>query len=175
MNQNENEILAQNNMRLEKADFIEFQKAVRKKTAKIAFFVVIAAAVIIYIVVGISAWKKIDIRGAERDVLLVTVCLLLSIFMYMVFPLWLGKTRYQQYCTIHSSRGKMVFYADRLETVVGEEAIQKLYYADIRRTVQSENLLIIEFANKVYAIIRKDGFTEGDAENVLGILEKRRD
>ena len=64
----------------------------------------------------------------------------------------------------------MTFYLDRLGTMVGEETVQTLFYTNIKRTVQTDNLYIIEFSNKVYAIVRKDGFSEGCLEAVQNQL-----
>jgi len=162
---NHPDILAVNNLLLRKSDFIEFEKAKRKKSVKAAFFIVIACVTVIYAAAVMSDRLKIHpVSGAI--LILMTFCLIVSIFMYAVFPHWLGKIRYQQYCMTHSSTGRMIFYLDRLGTMVGEETIQTLFYKDIKRIVQTDNLYMMEFSNKVYAIVRKDGFTEGCLEDV---------
>lgn len=166
---NNNDILAVNNLLLCKSNFIEFEKAIRKKSVKVAFIIVITCVAIIYAAAIVSALQKIHIVSGTL-LILITFCLIISIFTYVVFPHWLGKIRYKQYCMTHNSIGRMVFYLDRLGTMVSEETVQTLFYKDIKRIIQTDNLYIMEFSNKVYAIVRKDGFSEGCLEAVQNRL-----
>ncbi|MEA4974046.1 hypothetical protein SDC9_84370 [bioreactor metagenome] len=166
---NNDDIIAVNNMLLCKSDFIEFEEAVRKKSAKAAFAIVITCVAVIYAAAIVSALKKIHIVSGSL-LILITFCLIISIFIYVVFPHWLGTIRYKQYCMTHNSTGRMVFYLNRLGTMVGEETVQTLFYKDIKRIVQTDNLYIIEFSNKVYTFVRIDGFSEGCLEAVQNQL-----
>lgn len=169
---NHNDVLAVNNLSLGKSDFIEFEKAIRKKSGKVTFTIVIICVAVIYAAAAVSALLKTHIVS-EGLLILMTFCLLISISAYVVFPLWLGKVRYKQYCMTHNSTGRMIFYSDRLGTMVGEETVQTLFYTEIKRIVQTDNLFIMEFSNKVYSFVRKDGFTEGCLEAVQNrLLEK---
>jgi len=163
------DILAVNNLLLCKSDFIEFEKAIRKRSAKTAFIIVIICVAVIDAAAIVSALLKIHLVS-EALLILMAFCLIISIFTYVMFPHWLGGIRYKQYCMTHNSTGRMTFYLDRLGTMVGEETVQTLFYTNIKRTVQTDNLYIIEFSNKVYAIVRKDGFSEGCLEAVQNQL-----
>lgn len=169
---NNNDILAVNNLLLYKSDFIEFEKAVRKKSVKVAFIIIITCAAVIYVAAIASALLKIHIVSGAL-LILMAFCLIISIFMYVVFPHWLGRIRYKQYCMTHNSTGRMIFYLDRLGTMVGEEIVQTLFYTDIKRIVQTDNLYIMEFSNKVYAVVRRDGFSEGCLEAVQKRLQDK--
>nr|WP_319489237.1 YcxB family protein [uncultured Caproiciproducens sp.] len=169
---NNNDIIAINNLSLGKSDFIEFEKAIRKRSAKVAFVIVVICVAVIYVAAIASALLKTHIVSGAL-LILIAFCLIISILMYVVFPHWLGGIRYKQYCMTHNSTGRMIFYLDRLGTMVGEEAVQTLFYTDIKRIVQTDNLFIMEFSNKVYSIVRKDGFSEGCLEAVQNrLLEK---
>lgn len=169
---NDNDVLAVNNLSLGKSDFIEFEKAIRKKSAKVTFIIVIICVAVIYAAAIVSALLKTHIVS-DALLTLMTFCLIISISVYVVFPHWLGGIRYKQYCMTHNSTGRMIFYLDRLGTMVGEETVQTLFYTDIKRIVQTDNLFIMECSNKVYSFVRKDGFTEGCLEAVQNrLLEK---
>jgi hypothetical protein len=45
---NDNDVLAVNNLSLGKSDFIEFEKAIRKKSVKVTFIIVIICVPVIY-------------------------------------------------------------------------------------------------------------------------------
>lgn len=169
---NNNDILAVNTGLLCKADFIEFEKAIRNKSVKIAFIVVITCVAVIYAAAIASALLKIHIVS-EALLLLMAFCLVVSIFLYVVFPHWLGRIRYKQYCMTHNSTGRTVFYLDSLGTMVGKETVQTLFYTDIKRIIQTGSLYIMEFSTKVYAIVRKDGFSEGGLEAVQNQLSTK--
>ncbi len=62
---------------------------------------------------------------------------------------------------------------DRLGTMLGAETVQTLFYKDIKRTVQTNHLYIIEFSNKVYSFVRKDGFTEGCSKSIVPKVKKQ--
>lgn len=55
--------------------------------------------------------------------------------------------------------------------MVGEETVQTLFYTDIKKIIQTDNLHIIEFSNKVYAIVRSDGFSYGSIDAVQSRLK----
>jgi hypothetical protein len=167
-----NDILAVNNLLLCKSDFIEFEKAIRKRTVKVAFAIVIICVTIIYAAAIVSALQKIHIVSGAL-LILMAFCLIISIFIYVVYPHWLGGIRYKQYCMTHNSTGRMIFYWDRLGTMVGVETVQTLLYTDIKKVVQTDNLFIMEFSNKVYAIVRRDGFSEGSLEAVQDRLSNK--
>ena len=169
---NHNDILAVNNLLLRKSDLIEFEKGIRKRSVKAAFIIAITCVTVIYVAAIASTMLKIHIVSGALLVLM-TFCLMISIFMYVVFPRWIGNIRYKQYCMTHNSTGKMVFYLDRMCTMVGNETVQSLFYKDINRIVQTENLFIMEFSNKVYSIVRKDGFSEGCFEAVQNQLRNK--
>lgn len=169
---NHNDVLAVNNLSLSKSDFIEFEKAIRKKTVKGTFTIVIICVAVIYAAAIVSALLNTRIVSGLL-LIVMTFCLIISILVYVVFPYWLGGLRYKQYDMTHNSTGRMIFYLDRLETMVGAETVQTLFYKDIKRTVQTNHLYIIEFSNKVYSFVRKDGFTEGCLEAVQNQLSQK--
>lgn len=165
-----NDILAVNNLSLRESDFVEFVKAIRKKSEKVTFIIVIACVAVIYAAALVSVPLNIHIVSGTI-LILMAVCLIIAIFTYVMFPRWLGRTRYKQYCMTHNSEGRIVFYADHLATMVGGETVQTLFYKDIRKIIQSDNLYIMEFSNKVYAIVRIDGFSEESLEAVQSRLK----
>ena len=145
-------------------------KAIRKKSEKAAFIVIIACVAVIYAVALVSIPLNIHIVSGTI-LILMAVCLVIAVFTYVMFPRWLGKTRYKQYCMTHNSEGRIVFYVDHLATMVGGETVQALLYKDIRKSIQSDNLYIMEFSNKVYVIVRIDGFSDGNLEAVQNRLQ----
>ena len=162
---NNNDILAVSNLIFCKSDFIEFEKAIRKRMVKAFFYIVITCVTIVFIAAAVSAILKKHIVSGEL-LILVVFCLLVSILAYVVLPRWLGAIRYKQYGMVHNSTGKIVFYLDRLETMVGEKTIQTLFYKDIKKIIQTSNLYVMNFVNKSNVIVRKDGFLEGCFEEV---------
>ena len=164
-----NNILAINKLSLRESDFVEFVKATRKKLDKATFIVVIACVTVVYVAALVSIPLNIHIVSGTI-LILMAVCLIIAILTYVMFPRWLGRTRYNQYCMTHNSEGRIVFYVDHLATMVGGETVQALFYKDIRKIIQSDNLYIIEFSNRVYAIVRSDGFSEGSLKAVQSRL-----
>lgn len=63
------------------------------------------------------------------------------------------------------------FYEDRLEVESGGGELV-VNYEDIRRTVESRNLLVLINADKVGIMLALKGFTKGDKETVLKLLEE---
>lgn len=153
------EILAINNKHLLKSDFIEFENSTIRKRGKVFFWIVIICSGIIYALAIISTISN-------SSLVLITVCLIITLLLYILYPSWLGGVRYRQYCMTHNRATRIVFFADRVETMVGDETIQTLYFKDLKHIFMTKNLYIMLFQNHVYGILRKDGFSQGDFETV---------
>ncbi len=166
-----NDILAINSQKLKEHDLVEWQYAVMTNSAKAAFVIVAAGTAIIFIAALIAKFLQINIVSIST-LTLIAICFLVAIFCRFVCPNLLGKLRYKQYCATHNSKGRVVFYADHLETMVGDETVQKLFYTDIKRIIVSENLYIMTFPHLIHCIVRRDGFSSENFDIVQKSLKE---
>lgn len=158
-------ILAVNNKKLENADFLQFYKAVRKKWAKPSFIVVIICVSLIYVDAIVEILLNLR-RMSGSHLIFMTFLLILSIYIYAIFPTQISNLRYKQYLMTRNDKSKIVYYNDYLARMIGEEIVQTLSFKDAKRTILTDDLYIIEFPNKVYSIARRDGFSAGCLEAI---------
>ena len=65
----------------------------------------------------------------------------------------------------------IVFYADHMEA--HSESVEKIIsYEDIRQIMQSKHLLILICNDKTGVLVARNGFTEGNEETVLNLIDK---
>lgn len=165
------EPIAVNRFTLTKALFYEGNKRTSKETYSrfaLRMVLIMTAAWIVVAVVTLLTRPSIAFLAAEALVLI-----LASLWVAVYTPWNKRRKAYRQFLEWYGEDAERttVFFEDRL--IVNPEGREvTIPYADIAKTLQSENLLIFVTSENKGILVKRDGFTEGSEETVRNLIKR---
>ena len=162
-------ILAVNDKILERADFYEFLRAQTRDRTIIWSVLIYAAAGIVY---AISiAQAAAGGHPSPLPVIIMTILVLLMFLIRYALPILPAKKRFEAYKEKGPAQRIQVYYADRVETRIVLETLNRVYYKDLDRVILANKLLILIKPDHSYLLCRTDGFRGGTFEDVYKAIE----
>ncbi len=164
------EILAENRFYLTKSLFLEGMARISRdsygKTAK-------KCTLIFLLVWAVMSALLLAIGGTIIQALIYLVIILLfCLWLNVVPPRKHAKKSWKALVDRCGEDPERItrFYEDHLEIDAGG-VIKSIPYSEILEAKQSKHLLVLICADKMGVILAKDGFTQGNTEEVLALLQ----
>lgn len=143
-------------------------KVIRRKRLPISYIIILGIAIVFLFVFSIL----FDVSFGNIASKILFIFYIFCILLYFLLPIIHAKTQLKNRLSVVDEKflDKRVEFSDKMYGVAGNGDCSTYEYAKITDVMETKDLFVLNFSNKMFAYVRKDSFIVGKSDDFLDFI-----